>query len=83
MSPLFGMSEAKAAQDDAAKAEADRLGALAPADMAVELMPAFGRSGELRPRSQENIAAGLHLASMLGKFLVDVDEHSLLGLGEW
>ena len=45
MSPLFKKSEAKAAEEAAAKAEADRLGALAPPDMAVELMPAFGPDG--------------------------------------
>jgi hypothetical protein len=45
MSPLFKKSEAKAAEEAAATAEADRLGALAPSDMAVELMPAFGPDG--------------------------------------
>ena len=47
MSPLFGKSEAKAGQDDAAKAEADRLGALSPADMAVVLMDVFGPDGPM------------------------------------
>jgi hypothetical protein len=41
----FGKSEAKAAQDNAAKAEADRLGTLSPADMAVVLMGVFGPDG--------------------------------------
>ena len=45
MSPLFGKNEAKAAQLEAAKAEADRIAALSPAELAIELMPVFGPGG--------------------------------------
>ena len=45
MSPLFGKNEQKAAEVEAAQAEADRLGALTPAELAVELMPVFGPEG--------------------------------------
>ena len=45
MSPLFGKSEEKQQQDAAAKAEAERLGALSPQDLAAELMPVFGPEG--------------------------------------
>ena len=45
MSPLFGKSEEKSAEIAAALAEADRLGALAPEELAVELMPVFGPDG--------------------------------------
>jgi hypothetical protein len=45
VSPLFGKSEAKVAQAEAAKAEFDRLAALPPAELAVEIMPVFGPGG--------------------------------------
>ena len=45
VSPLFGKNDQKAAEVEAAKAEADRLGALTPAELAVELMPVFGPEG--------------------------------------
>ena len=38
---LFGHSEEKAAKRDAAQAEADRLCALAPSELAAALLPAF------------------------------------------
>jgi hypothetical protein len=45
VSPLFGNREQKQAEIAAAKAEADRLAALTPAQLAVEVMPAFGPGG--------------------------------------
>jgi hypothetical protein len=45
VSPLFGNKEQKQAEIAAAKAEADRLIALTPAQLAVEVMPAFGPDG--------------------------------------
>ena len=45
MSPLFGNKEQKQAEIAAAKAEGDRLVALTPAQLAVEVMPAFGPDG--------------------------------------
>jgi hypothetical protein len=46
----FGNREAKAAQAEAAQAETDRLVALPVADLAAEIMPAFGPDG-LQTRS--------------------------------
>jgi hypothetical protein len=48
VSPLFGKSEEKAAQEAAAEAEVERLNALPVATLAAEIMPAFGPDG---PRS--------------------------------
>jgi len=45
VSPLFGNREQKEADIAAAKAEADRLAALSPAELAVDVMPAFGPGG--------------------------------------
>ena len=45
LSPLFGKREEKAAQKEAARAEIERLCALPVADLAVEIMPAFGPEG--------------------------------------
>ena len=45
MSPLFGNREPREAELAAAKSEADRLAALTPAQLAVEVMPAFGPDG--------------------------------------
>lgn len=45
MSPLFGKSEEKAAQEAAALAELERLKGLPVADLAGELLPAFGPDG--------------------------------------
>jgi hypothetical protein len=45
VSPLFHESEEKIAQEAAAQAECDRLVALSPAALAVELMPAYGPQG--------------------------------------
>ncbi len=42
---LFGNKEEKRAQDDAAKAEADRLAGLPVADLAAAILPAFGPDG--------------------------------------
>lgn len=42
---LFGNKEEKAAKKEAARAESDRLVALPVADLAVEIMPAFGPDG--------------------------------------
>jgi hypothetical protein len=43
--PLFRQSEDKIAKEAAAQAEFERLNALSPADLAVEVMPAFGPDG--------------------------------------
>ena len=45
MSPLFGNKEEKRAREAAAAAEAERLAGLPVADLAAELMPAFGADG--------------------------------------
>jgi hypothetical protein len=45
MSPLFGNRGEKAAQEAAAQAETDRLVALPVADLAAEIMRAFGPDG--------------------------------------
>lgn len=45
MSPLFGKSDEKKAQDEATKAAVDRLCALPPQELAAELMPVFGPGG--------------------------------------
>jgi hypothetical protein len=46
MSPLFGNKAEKAAAEAAAQTEVDRLSALPVADLAVELMSAFGAGGK-------------------------------------
>jgi len=51
---LFGNKEEKVAQDQAAKAEADRLQALSATQLAEEVMPAFGPEGA-RPGNEINI----------------------------
>ena len=61
MSALFRRSEEKVAQDEAAKAEAERLAALAPADLAVEVLPAF---------AAENVEPHVHSSLMACKFLM-------------
>ena len=45
VSPLFGKRGEKAAQREAARAEIERLASLPAADLAVEIMPAFGPNG--------------------------------------
>jgi hypothetical protein len=49
VSPLFGNREDKAAQDAAALAEIERLSSLPAADLAAEMMPAFGPDGPRVP----------------------------------
>jgi hypothetical protein len=51
---LFGNKEEKAAEDQAARAEVDRLLALPVAELAEEVMPAFGPEGA-RPGQEVNI----------------------------
>ena len=51
---LFGNKEEKVAQDQAAKAEADRLQALSATQLAEAVMPAFGPEGA-RPGNEINI----------------------------
>src|SRR5207245_4370926 len=41
-----------------------------------------GRSVELRPGSQEHVATALHLASVLGQLLVDMDQRAALRPGK-
>jgi hypothetical protein len=53
VSPLFGNKEDKVAQEAAAKAEAGRLGALSVAELAAEMMPAFGADGPGRGSRHE------------------------------
>jgi hypothetical protein len=45
MSPLFHKSEGKLAREAAGQAEFERLISLSPAELGVELMPAFGPDG--------------------------------------
>jgi hypothetical protein len=45
VSPLFGKSEEKKAEKAAAKAEVERINALPVAELARDLMPAFGHDG--------------------------------------
>jgi hypothetical protein len=65
MSPLFKKSEAKQAEEEAAKAEADRLGALPPAELAVELMPVFGPDGPTR----RGPTGGINIVQVLSGFM--------------
>ncbi len=51
---LFGNKEEKAAQKQAAEAEAERLQSLPVAELAAEVMPAFGPEGA-RPGNEINI----------------------------
>jgi hypothetical protein len=53
ISPLFGNKQEKAARHAAAEAEANRLAALPVADLAAELIPAFGADGPGRGRRHE------------------------------
>jgi hypothetical protein len=66
MSPLFGKSDEKAAQEDAAKADVDRLVALPAPELAPVLMPAFGSDGP-RGRGPNH---GINLLQIMA-FLVD------------
>jgi hypothetical protein len=80
---LFGNSEEKAAQDQAAQAEAERLQSLPAAQLAEVLMPAFGPEGP-KPDSYLN---QLQVASWLmssyprgSKYLKDLREPIMEGL---
>ncbi len=53
MSPLFGNKAEKAADEAAAKAEAERLVSLPALELAVEIMPAFGSEGPGRGNPPE------------------------------
>jgi hypothetical protein len=50
---VFGNKEQKAAQDVAARGEADRLAGLSAADLAAEMMPAFAPDGPGRGNPPE------------------------------
>jgi hypothetical protein len=54
VSPLFGNKEKKAAEEEAARAEFERLMALPVTALAVEIMPAFGPDGP-RPSGGKGI----------------------------
>ena len=61
MSPLFGNREQRDAELASAKAEADRLAALTPAQLAVEVMPAFGSDG---PKAAEKYGINVFQVGM-------------------
>jgi hypothetical protein len=60
---LFGKSEEKAAQDEAAKAEADRLQSLSVPELAEALMPAFGPDGPTPGGNINQLQVGMWLMS--------------------
>ena len=73
VSPLFRKREQKIAQEAAAEAECERLIALSAADLAAELLPAFGPA-QKRP-AQSLVGACLWLTSSFPggkKYLLDV-----------
>ena len=80
---LFGKSEEKAAQDEAAKAEAERLQSLSAVELAVALMPAFGPKGP-KPGSYLNqLQVGMWLMSDYprgNKYQKDLREPIMEGL---
>lgn len=80
---LFGKSEEKAAQDQAAAAEAERLQSLSAAELAVILMPAFGPEGP-KPGSYLNqLQVGMWLMSSYprgSKYIKDLREPIMEGL---
>ncbi len=59
---LFGNRGEKAAQEEAAQAEAARLAALSPGQLAIQLLPAFG-SGEKKPIRGSLMAASWLMSS--------------------
>ena len=61
MSALFRKSEEKIAQEDAASAEAERLVALPPPDLAAEVLPAF---------APENVKTHVHSSLMACQWLM-------------
>jgi len=63
---VFGNKEEKAAQDAAAKAEAERLTALPVPDLAEEIMAAFGPDGA----SPSGEGSGLNILQ-IGSFMMD------------
>jgi hypothetical protein len=73
MSPLFGKSERKISQEAAAQAEFERRNALPVADLAAEILPAFGRDGK-RPAHSALGASNWLMASYPGgtKYLKDL-----------
>lgn len=62
MSPLFRKSEEKAAREEAGRAEFERLTAIPVADLASELMPAFGPDG---PRGR-GLEGAINIVQLLG-----------------
>jgi hypothetical protein len=66
VSPLFGKSEDKAAREEAGRVEFERLTALPVADLALELMPAFGPDGP-RGRGPEGAINIVQLLSWVSK----------------
>ena len=60
---LFGRSEEKAARDEAAQAEAERLQALSAVELAEELMPAFGPDGPKPGKFINDLQVGAWLMS--------------------
>jgi hypothetical protein len=80
---LFGKSEEKAAQDQAAQAEVERLQALSAVELAEVLMPAFGPDGP-KPGSYLNqLQVGMWLMSSHPrgtKYIKDLREPIMEGL---
>ncbi len=80
---LFGNKEAKAAQEEAARAEAERLESLTAVQFAEVLMPAFGPDGP-KPGSYLNqLQVGMWLMSSFPhgeKFIKDLRDPIMEGL---
>ncbi|HZL47411.1 MAG TPA: hypothetical protein VFC30_00175 [Solirubrobacteraceae bacterium] len=64
---LFGKRDKKAAEQEAASAEFERLSALSPQELAAELMPAFGPDGP----DAEHGTPGLEIMNVLTWLLRD------------
>jgi hypothetical protein len=80
---LFGNKEEKAAQDQAAQAEAERLESLSAVELAETLMPAFGPDGPKPGGYLNQLQVGMWLMSSFPrgtKLLTDLREPIMEGL---
>jgi hypothetical protein len=80
---LFGKSEEKVAEDQAAAAEAERLESLSAAELALILMPAFGPEGPKPDSYLNQLQIGMWLMSSYPrgtKYIKDLRESIMEGL---
>ena len=80
---LFGKSEEKAAQDQAAQAEAERLQSLPATELAAALMPVFGPDGPKPDGYLNQLQVGMWLMSSFprgNKYLTELREPIMEGL---